>query len=977
MANTTFHSITLPGVDPAVIPNFADEFNTGNAYSVKDYCTYQGVLYRCIIDHPEGTPWNSSHFIPTDLDTEFDRKLDIPISQTSAPTNPRVGDLWIDNDQDSPIYNVDVSPTLGSTNAVQSGGTKIALNSLDSRKMEHGIITGDFSASVDYRVGDLVFYATTANGITTRTLYRCIVNHNATAWNAAHFTATTLEVELQKVRDSEASTDMIAEAFGTSNSYTIGDCVIYNTDLYRCISDVSDTGSWDPDYWKKINIDTELYNLNNAIKNPGIVQLVQNGNFETERYWQKNGNGTITVHDNILTFTVGDPNVFYAGIFQEANFIAGHKYLVNADVQLSFTSSVCRIGSGSAVGVSYYGPISANTWTNISIIKTAQLSQHAQILFSPSNKRESPPPIGGVASIKNFMIIDLTASFGEGNEPTIEKFKSVYNNYIDTNRSGGDGVWKEIQLGTVEINNEVNNLNSNYNKISQLQTAGNIYQKIKNGNFNNNANWTIFGNYEIADNIITITASTITINTGIEQLLNSPYILNHKYLFMGEVYCSKATNTFRFGGSQAASLSTFNSLEANKWTKIQRIYTCGINSDTSYFYCKPFNQSGISETDIIFKAKNLMCFDLTKMFGEGNEPTIDNFNKNYGTSYIDFNEFEGVSNYREIQVVKNTLDNKINTSWLFSQDNSDYILYRDGTLTALASYLANCVNTTCVVGTPSNVTIPFYAKYSLGKTYAGLYADPPTFVYNDTIVYNNITYPIFHSVCVPFVCLIVKGVLYEESPHFYAFDCLNNNVEPDLETMIKKSFGVYTKEESQASWAVNRPWTIDIWNVSSTSIMPLAMQMSGNPLLKIGHRDSRGGAFTFYEDVLDQAETGDILFVSYFGSTTWWKNIEHVAYFCRDLNRLNEIGTERYNVTFQPRVESDSANGKYGFIAECGELNLSDSMDSFRIRDMGSYVIAKPNVCDIYICKGRTNALLSSKSNTFNYLRIGRDSLVI
>jgi len=52
---------------------------------------------------------------------------------------------------------VDASPTLNSTNAVQSGGTKVALNSLDSRKMEHGVITGDFSESVDYRVGDLVF----------------------------------------------------------------------------------------------------------------------------------------------------------------------------------------------------------------------------------------------------------------------------------------------------------------------------------------------------------------------------------------------------------------------------------------------------------------------------------------------------------------------------------------------------------------------------------------------------------------------------------------------------------------------------------------------------------------------------------------------------------------------------------------------------------------------------------------------------
>ena len=36
MADKTFHSITLPGTDPARIPDFAQEFNTGTAYKVKD-----------------------------------------------------------------------------------------------------------------------------------------------------------------------------------------------------------------------------------------------------------------------------------------------------------------------------------------------------------------------------------------------------------------------------------------------------------------------------------------------------------------------------------------------------------------------------------------------------------------------------------------------------------------------------------------------------------------------------------------------------------------------------------------------------------------------------------------------------------------------------------------------------------------------------------------------------------------------------
>lgn len=280
MAEKTFHSITLPGQDTARVPLTAAEFSTSVAYKVKDYCTYQGKLYRCTTAHAAGA-WNAAHFTATDVDAEFDRKLDIPSSQATAPANPRVGDLWIDNDENSPIYNVDTSPTLGSTNAVQSGGTKVALNSLDSRKMEHGVITGDFSASVDYRIGDLVFYATTANGITTRTLYRCTTDHNSTAWNPAHFIATTLEVELQRVRDSEVDTDMIGDLFGTKTTYAVGDYCIYNDNLYRCIQAVDNTEvvmpAFDPDDWTQVALANDVSDLNSASNNmyDGLAQMVQ------------------------------------------------------------------------------------------------------------------------------------------------------------------------------------------------------------------------------------------------------------------------------------------------------------------------------------------------------------------------------------------------------------------------------------------------------------------------------------------------------------------------------------------------------------------------------------------------------------------------------------------------------------------------------------------------------------------------------
>ena len=45
-------------------------------------------------------------------------KLKIPPFQTAAPSNPSNGDLWIDSDENSPVYILDLIPTDGSTNGV-------------------------------------------------------------------------------------------------------------------------------------------------------------------------------------------------------------------------------------------------------------------------------------------------------------------------------------------------------------------------------------------------------------------------------------------------------------------------------------------------------------------------------------------------------------------------------------------------------------------------------------------------------------------------------------------------------------------------------------------------------------------------------------------------------------------------------------------------------------------------------------------
>ena len=113
MAETTFHSITLPGQNPARVPLTAVEFSTSTAYKVRDYCTYQGKLYICSTAHAAGA-WNAAHFTEVnvgDEESKFGLKLDEVEDFTSSASelsNIRIRGLmtvapYVENPEDNRI----------------------------------------------------------------------------------------------------------------------------------------------------------------------------------------------------------------------------------------------------------------------------------------------------------------------------------------------------------------------------------------------------------------------------------------------------------------------------------------------------------------------------------------------------------------------------------------------------------------------------------------------------------------------------------------------------------------------------------------------------------------------------------------------------------------------------------------------------------------------------------------------------------
>ena len=114
------------------------------------------------------------------------------------------------------------------------------------------LLAPTFSASGDYYIGDLVVYQ--------GNLFRCTASHEHTAWNSSHFTAVTMDGEINAKGWNWAQLtayynthgiQKVAFPFLASYSYQVGDYATYAGGLYRNKTGTagtdpsSDTTNWD------------------------------------------------------------------------------------------------------------------------------------------------------------------------------------------------------------------------------------------------------------------------------------------------------------------------------------------------------------------------------------------------------------------------------------------------------------------------------------------------------------------------------------------------------------------------------------------------------------------------------------------------------------------------------------------------------------------------------------------------------------
>lgn len=173
-------------------------------------------------------------------------------------------------------------------------------------------------------------------------------------------------------------------------------------------------------------------------------------------------------------------------------------------------------------------------------------------------------------------------------------------------------------------------------------------QLVQNGNFVNNDNWSIpassqsyismtVSNNKAVINVIANATSQTWVN--IQQGFSAKTAINHKYLVKANKKSTQTRNTGSVGITNCNMLNFNAYTTANATQLVWSICQCS-TSGNNYLQLYVFGNNADISTDDSAEVDSAMCFDLTKDFGAGNEPTTyDQAVSMYASKGIDITNY--------------------------------------------------------------------------------------------------------------------------------------------------------------------------------------------------------------------------------------------------------------------------------------------------------------------------------------------------
>jgi hypothetical protein len=173
-------------------------------------------------------------------------------------------------------------------------------------------------------------------------------------------------------------------------------------------------------------------------------------------------------------------------------------------------------------------------------------------------------------------------------------------------------------------------------------------------------------NLRVANGVVSIDG-TLGSYSGVHTSYDKPNIIikGHKYYISILAMCSKnASNVllpYTYGFSSSRS-----TLTANEWKNAEKIDTANVSDTTSIGV--RYGSGKSSEETVVWSVKKPQFFDLTSMYGFGNEPTtVEQFKKDYPQFFDE--KLDGIWNVRT-SGISTTGKNLFDISqWISSPDN--------------------------------------------------------------------------------------------------------------------------------------------------------------------------------------------------------------------------------------------------------------------------------------------------------------------
>ena len=191
-----------------------------------------------------------------------------------------------------------------------------------------------------------------------------------------------------------------------------------------------------------------------------------------------------------------------------------------------------------------------------------------------------------------------------------------------------------------------------------LKKVSEYCQLIKNGTFQDGFNG--WSSQEISYNIIDgICYCTINAIGSPSIYTFQPTIIKyHKYLMSFDIFPNYSNSANTNGFYLKGNIVGYNIIQ-KQWNKVEKIVT--VTWDTIGALVLYVNNNPNREIGDIANFKNIQLFDLTEMYGAGNEPTtVEEFRQDFPEELYDYKPYCFVKSYKTL--LKAT-DDKIITSY--------------------------------------------------------------------------------------------------------------------------------------------------------------------------------------------------------------------------------------------------------------------------------------------------------------------------